>query len=104
LAKTSFPVVSFFSLPAIVPDEYYALGYKQSLVKALEWTWFVKAPICIIIPLFELIMIRDGVYKQFSVIDDGNVLKIDEVKSVIYFIVLRRHYCGLCIRCSVFRL
>jgi len=31
-------------------------------------------------------MIRDGVYKQFSVIDDGNVLNIEEVKSIIYFI------------------
>jgi len=30
---------------------------------------------------------RDGVYKQFSVIDDdGNLLNIDEVKSIIYFI------------------
>jgi len=28
-------------------------------------------------------MIRDGVYKQFSVI---NLLNIDEVKSIIYFI------------------
>jgi len=46
----------------------------------------VEAPICIIIQLFELIMICDGVYKQFSVIDDGNVLNIDEVKSIIYFI------------------
>jgi len=39
-----------------------------------------------IIQLFELIMIRDGVYKQFSVIDDGNVLNINEVKPIIYFI------------------
>jgi len=31
-------------------------------------------------------MIRDGVYKQFPVIDDGNVPNIDEVKSIIYFI------------------
>jgi len=51
-----------------------------------DWTLFVKTPIRIIIQLFELIMIRDGVYKQFSVIDDGNVLNIDEVKSIIYFI------------------
>jgi len=43
-AKTSFPVVSFFSLPAIVPDEYYDLGFKQILVKARDWTRFVKAP------------------------------------------------------------
>jgi len=62
------------------------MGYKQILVKARDWTRFVKVPICIIIQLFELIMIRDGVYKQFSVIDDGNVLNIDEVKSIIYFI------------------
>jgi len=31
----------FFSLPAIVPDEYCALGYKQILVKARGWTRFV---------------------------------------------------------------
>jgi len=49
-------------------------------------TSYVKAPICIIIQLIELIMIRDGVYKQSSVIDNGNVLNIDEVKSIIYFI------------------
>jgi len=76
----------FFSLPAIVPDEYYDLGYKQILIKARDWTGFVKAPMRIIIQLFELIMIRDGDYKQFSVIDDGNVLNINEVKSIIYFI------------------
>jgi len=35
-------------------------------------------------------MIRDGVYKQFSVNDDGNVLNIDEVKSIIYFICTRQ--------------
>jgi len=49
------------------------------------WTRFIKAPIRIIIQLFELIMIRDGFYQQFSVIDDGNVLNIDKVKSIIYF-------------------
>jgi len=76
LAKTSFPVVSFFSLPAIVPDEYYDLAYKQILVKARDWTRFVKAPVCITIQLFELIMICDEVYKQFSVIDDSNLLNI----------------------------
>jgi len=65
---------------------YYALWYKQILVKARDWTRFVKAPIYIIIQLFELIMICDGVYKQFSVIDDGNLLNIDEVKSVMYYI------------------
>jgi len=37
----------FFSLPSIVPDEYYDLGYKQILVQARDWTRFVKAPICI---------------------------------------------------------
>jgi len=31
-------------------------------------------------------MIRDEVYKQFSFINDGNLLNIDEVKSIIYFI------------------
>ena len=31
-------------------------------------------------------MIRDGIYKQFSVIDDNNLLEIDEMKSIIYFI------------------
>jgi len=35
----------FFSLPAIVPDDYYALGYTQILVKARGWIRFVKAPI-----------------------------------------------------------
>jgi len=46
LANTSCLVVSFFSLPAIVPDKYFALGYKQILVKARDWTRFVKAPVC----------------------------------------------------------
>jgi len=27
-----------------------------------------------------------SVYKQFSVIDDGNLLNIDEVKSIVHFI------------------
>jgi len=86
IGKNFVSCCQFFSLPAIVPDEYCALGYKQILVKARDWTRFVKAPICTITQLFELIMIRDGVYKQFSVIDDGNLLNIDEVKSIIYFI------------------
>ena len=76
----------FFSLPAAVPDEYCTLEYNQILVKASDWTRFVKAPISTITQLFELIMICDGVYKQFSVIDDGNLITIDEVKSMIYFI------------------
>jgi len=38
----------FFSLPAIVPDEYYDLGYKHMLVMARDWTRFVKAPTRII--------------------------------------------------------
>jgi len=105
IGKNFVSCCRFFSLPAIVLDEYYGLRYKQILVKARDWTRFVKAPICIITQLFELIMTRDGVYKQFSVIDDGNVLNIDEVKSIIYFIsTMPRHYCGLCIRCFVFRL
>jgi len=86
IGKNFVSCCQFFILPAIVPDEYYALGYKHILVKARDWTHFVKAPTCIIIQLFELIMIRDKVYKQFTVIDDGNVLNIDEVKSIIYFI------------------
>jgi len=68
------------------PRRVCALGYKQILVKARHWTRFVKAPICTITQLFELIMIRDRVYKQFSVINDGNLHIIDEVKSIIYFI------------------
>jgi len=86
IGKNFVSCCQFFSLPAIVPDEYYDLGYKQILVKARDCTRFVKAPIRIIIQLLELIMIRDGVYKHFSAIDDGNVLNIDEVKSIIYFI------------------
>jgi len=57
-----------------------------STVKFILQVYRYTAPVCIIIHLFELIMIRDAVYKQFSVIDDGNVLNIDEVKSIIYFI------------------
>jgi len=62
IGKNFVSCCQFFSLPAIVPDKYNALGYKQILVKARGWTRFVKAPICIIIQLFELIMIRNGVY------------------------------------------
>jgi len=88
LAKTSFPVVSFFSYLQYSSSRVLCSGIKQILVKARDWTRFVKAPrpICIIIQLFELIVILDGVYKQFSVIDDGNVLNIDEVKSIIHLI------------------
>jgi len=62
IGKNFVSCCQFFSLPAIVPDEYCALGYKQILVKARDWTRFVKAPICTITQLLELIMIRDGVY------------------------------------------
>jgi len=86
IGKNYVSCCQFFSLPATVPDEYCTLGYNQILVKASDWTRFVKAPISTITQLFELIVIRDGVYKQFSVIDDGNLLTIDEVKSIIYFI------------------
>jgi len=48
LAKSSFPVVGFL-VYLIVPDEYYDLGYKHILVRARDWTRFVKAPIRIII-------------------------------------------------------
>jgi len=46
IGKNFVSCCQFFSLPAIVPDEYYALGYEQILVKARDWTRFVKAPIC----------------------------------------------------------
>ena len=37
--------------------------------------------------LFELLMIRDGIFSQFSVDADGNVLTcIEEVKSLINLI------------------
>ena len=43
-------------------------------------------PVSTITQLFEIIMIRDGVFRQFSVIVDGSVLTIEEVKSLIYLI------------------
>jgi hypothetical protein len=76
----------FFSLPAIVPDEYFTSGYNQNLVKASDWTRLVRVSLSTITQLFKLIMICDVIYKQFSVIDDGNLLNIDEVESRIYFI------------------
>ena len=60
LARTSFLVVSFFSLPAIVLDECYNLGYTQTIVKARDWTRFINVPVSTITQLFELIMIREG--------------------------------------------
>jgi len=65
LAKTSFPVV-FFSLPAIVPDEYYDPGYKQILVKVRDWTRFVKAPICLIIQLLSSYMSQHSVIRTYD--------------------------------------
>jgi len=47
IGKNFVSCCQFFSLPAIVPDEYYDLEYKQILVKARDWTRFVKAPTCI---------------------------------------------------------
>ena len=46
-------VVSFFSLPAIAPDEYFTPGYNQNLVKASDWTRFVRVPLSTITQLFE---------------------------------------------------
>ena len=41
---------------------------------------FINVPVSTITQLFELIMIRDGIFSQFSVDVDGNVLTIEEVK------------------------
>ena len=86
LVKISSLVVSFFSLPAIVPDECYNLRHNQTIVKACDWTRFINVPVSTITQLFELIMIRDGIFSQFSVNVDGNVLTIGEVKSLIFLI------------------
>ena len=73
-------------MPAIVPDECFNLGHNQTIVKAYDWTRLIDVPVRAITQLFELIMIRDGVFKQLSVNFGGNELNIDEVKSLIYLI------------------
>ena len=70
-------------MPAIVPHECYNLGHNRIIVKACDWTRFINVPVCTITQLFQLIMIRDRVFTQFSVNVDGNVLNIDEVESSI---------------------
>ena len=86
IGKNLVSYSQFFSLPAIVPDECYNLGYNQTIVKACDWTRFIIVPVSTITQLFELIVTCDGVFRQFSVDVDGNVLTIKQVKSLIYLI------------------
>ena len=76
----------FFSVPAIVPDECYKLGHNQTIVEACDWTRFINVPVSTITQLFELIMIRDGIFSQFSADVHGNVLTIEDIKSLICLI------------------
>ena len=58
-----------------------------SMVMAGDWTRFINVPVSTTTQLFELSMIRDGVFKQFSVNVDGDeLITVDEVKSLIYLI------------------
>ena len=95
IGKNNVSCSQFFSLPAIIPDDCCNVGYKQTIVKARDWTRFINVPVSTIAQLFQLIVPRDGVLRQFSVNVDSNVLNNDQVKSIIYC-------CGLCFHCSFF--
>ena len=86
ICKNFVSCSQFFSLPAIVPDKCYNLRHNQTIVNASDWTRSINVPVSTITQLFALITIRDGVFRQFSVDVDGNVLTIEEVKSLIYLI------------------
>ena len=85
IGKNFISGCQFFGLRVTVPNYCFNFDFHQVLNDASHWTRFIGATVDTLYQLFELIMIRDGVWYLRSNNSDDQPFYFD-VKSIIEFI------------------
>jgi Reverse transcriptase (RNA-dependent DNA polymerase) len=86
IGKNFITCCQIFGLRVNVPDHCFNLCYNQTLYNSSNWSRFINVSISAVTQLFELIMIRDGVWRQYSDNFVDGKLSNEEIRSIIYYI------------------